>query len=71
MKMARAALGWSVKDLSDASGASATTIKRIEEVDGVANTSRLATLQAVHDAFVATGRVQFEGEFTVRFVPSG
>jgi DNA-binding Xre family transcriptional regulator len=35
MRMARGYLRWSVKDLSEASGVSGTTIKRMEETDGV------------------------------------
>jgi len=35
IRMARGLLRWSVKDLSEASGVSTATVKRMEEVDGV------------------------------------
>lgn len=60
-RMARGLLKWSVNDLAEAAKVSTMTIKRIEKVDGVPN-SQVATLQAIHDAFTATGRVRFEGE---------
>ena len=35
MRMARGYLRWSVKELAEASGVSGTTIKRMEDGDGV------------------------------------
>lgn len=50
--MARGYLRWSVKDLSEASGVSSATIKRMEEVDGVPKsiTDNLAKLQSALEA---------------------
>ena len=61
MRMARGLLKWSIADLSQAANVGTTTIKRLELVDGSAN-ANIATVQAVHDAFVNTGKVRFEGE---------
>ena len=57
MRMARGYLRWSVKDLADASGVSGTTIKRMEETDGVPK-SLAGNLSSIQRAFEAAG-VQF------------
>ena len=54
MRMARGYLRWSVRDLQDASGVSGTTIKRMEETDGVPN-SMADNLAAIRKAFEAAG----------------
>lgn len=60
-RMARAALGWSVKELADISMVSITTIKRIEASDQVLESAQIGTLQAITKAFTDTGKVKFEG----------
>lgn len=60
-RMARAALGWSVKELADISAVSITTIKRIESYDGVLESAQVGTLQAIAKAFTDTGKVRFDG----------
>ena len=54
MRMARGYLRWSVKDLADASGVSGTTIKRMEESEGVPK-SMADNLIAIQRAFEAAG----------------
>jgi len=54
MRMARGYLRWSVKDLADASGVSGTTIKRMEEGDGVPK-SISDNLIAIQRAFEGAG----------------
>lgn len=60
-RMARAALGWSVKELADASLVSITTIKRVESFDGVLDSAQVGTLQAISKAFTDSNKVRFEG----------
>lgn len=59
-RMARGLLKWSVRDLEEQSGVSSMTIKRLEVADGIPN-AQFNTLQAIYQAFNATGRVRFEG----------
>lgn len=59
-RMARGLLNWSVSELADKAGVGSTTIKRLESADGVPN-MQTATLQAVSQALLDTGRVRFEG----------
>ena len=54
MRMARGYLRWSVKDLAEASRISATTIKRMEESDGVPK-SIADNLLAIQRALEAAG----------------
>lgn len=54
MRMARGYLRWSVKDLAEASGVSGTTIKRMEDVDGVPN-ALADNLIAIQRALEAKG----------------
>ena len=54
MRMARGYLRWSVKDLADASGVSGTTIKRMEESEGVPK-SIADNLLAIQLAFESAG----------------
>jgi transcriptional regulator with XRE-family HTH domain len=61
IRMARGLLKWSVVELSQAANVGTTTIKRLELVDGSTN-ANIATVQAVHNAFVDTGKIRFEGE---------
>lgn len=64
IRMGRALMRWSHEDLAKASGVGASTIKRMETFNGIPR-SRVDNIQAVHDAFVATGKIRFEGETAV------
>mgnify|MGYP006142379015 CR=1 FL=1 len=57
-RMARGNLGISETELGRLSGLSIVTIRRIESVDGLPQ-CRVSSIQAVHDAFIKTGRVEF------------
>ncbi len=59
IRMARNALRWSVKDLSDKSDVSTSTITRAETVDGVPATTR-ANLLALKKTLEAAG-IEFIG----------
>lgn len=59
VRAARGILKWSVADLAAKSGVSVSTIKRLESVDGVPNI-QTSKLQAIHDAFIKTGSVEFK-----------
>lgn len=59
--MARGLLKWSVGDLSEVANVGTTTIKRLEQADGMTN-ANISTIQAFHDSFINTGKVHFEGE---------
>jgi len=61
IRMARGLLKWSVGELSELANVGTTTIKRLEQVDGMSN-ANISTVQALHDAFVGSGTVRFEGE---------
>ena len=61
VRAARGILKWSVADLAAASKVSASTIKRLESVDDIPNI-QTANLQAIYDALVVTGRVEFKGD---------
>jgi len=37
------------------------TVKRIEKVDGIPN-AHIATVMAIRDAYIKTGKVRFEGD---------
>lgn len=54
IRMARGHLRWSVRDLSEACGVSAATIKRMEEGDGMPN-SLAANLAAIRQALETAG----------------
>lgn len=54
VKAARALLGWSQKDLADASGISEPTIKRLEAADGELG-GRPGTSDAIKSALEAAG----------------
>ncbi|MDQ2076076.1 hypothetical protein [Marinimicrobium sp. ABcell2] len=43
------------------------TLKRMEGVDGVPS-ARIENIQAVHNAFVTSGKVRFEGEDGLYFL---
>ena len=59
IRSARAALRWSVAELSDLSAVGIATIKRLEAVDGVPG-ARTSTIVAIQNAFEAAG-VEFIG----------
>jgi transcriptional regulator with XRE-family HTH domain len=60
MRAARAALNWSIEDLAEKSGVSARTLKRLESVDGIPQSSRVQTLLGVRMALEAAG-IEFVG----------
>lgn len=62
--MARVGLEWTVQQLSEASGVNKNTISRFERNEG----SNLKTVEAIKAAFIATGRVEFEGDSGVRII---
>jgi len=64
IRMGRAFLRWSIEELAKKSGVGASTIKRMETFDGIPK-SRIENLQAIHDTFIATGKVRFEGDACV------
>jgi transcriptional regulator with XRE-family HTH domain len=59
VRIARAALGWSVADLANQSGVSARTINRIE-VEGGAKVATKANLKLIRETLEAAG-VEFVG----------
>jgi transcriptional regulator with XRE-family HTH domain len=61
-RMARVGLEWTVQQLSEASGVNKNTISRFERNEG----SNLKTVEAIKNALLATGRVEFEGDYGVR-----
>ena len=61
-RMARVGLGWTVQQLSELSGVNKNTISRFERNEG----SNLKTVEAIKNALLATGRVEFEGDSGVR-----
>ncbi|WP_422732612.1 helix-turn-helix domain-containing protein [Microbulbifer magnicolonia] len=65
-RMARAGLNWSGKDLSDRTGVRPATISAFEK-GGAALTT---TVEKLREAFLATGRVRFEGETGVFVTPA-
>lgn len=60
-KMARAGLGWTVADLAQRAEVRPGTISRFER-GGDALTS---TIKVIEAAFLATGRIRFEGDTCV------
>lgn len=60
-RMARGCLCWSVQELADRSGVGTTTIKRVEQEDGVPEGAQVRTLQAIAKAFTDTRKVRFDG----------
>jgi transcriptional regulator with XRE-family HTH domain len=60
IRAARGLLGWSMADLAEASGVSASTIKRIESLGAVA-TGTVGTIESLEQAFQNVG-VIFIGE---------
>lgn len=64
VRMARAALQWSGKDLAKAAGIGLSTVRKIEAVDDIANVHTSNVLAATR-ALLETGRIEFIGECTV------
>lgn len=60
VKMARAALGWSVQKLSSVSAVSPRTLNRIETEDGFEVATK-GNLKLIQDAFEANG-IEFFGD---------
>lgn len=67
IRMARGLLRWSVQDLADHASIGTSTVKRLEKGDGIARNVRLPLHEAARDAFLATGKVRFEGDTCVCF----
>ena len=61
MRAARAIVGWSVRDLAEASGVSGSTIRRIEEEGGVPETRDTRKLDIVRRALEQAGVVFLPG----------
>jgi transcriptional regulator with XRE-family HTH domain len=59
VRMARAALGWSVSDLADHSGVSVSTIKRLEN-DTLHSSRTVANTRAIQQALESAG-IEFVG----------
>lgn len=68
VRMARAGLKWSGQQLAELSGVGLSTVKRLEQEDGYPSI-RVQNIQAIETAFLATGRVRFEGETGVFVEP--
>lgn len=60
VRAAKSLLRWSGTDLSDRSGVSLSSIRRIEAVDGVPDTASVKVLHAIQSAFENAG-VEFIG----------
>lgn len=67
VRMARGLLCWSVQELAEKSGVGISTVRRIEEANGLPG-ARIENIQAIHRAFITTGLVRFEGETGVFIV---
>lgn len=61
VRMARSGLKWSGKELAEKAGVGLSTIRKIESCNGIPRV-HVNNIQEVTDAFLATGRVRFEGE---------
>jgi len=57
-RMARGLLKISESELANMANISISTIRRIESVDGNPPV-RMQNIEAVHDAFLATGKIEF------------
>ena len=64
-RMARGLLKLSESELSKMAGISMATIRRIEAAEGNPPV-RIQNIEAVHDAFIATGKIEFIGADAVR-----
>ncbi|HEY7383428.1 MAG TPA: PAS domain-containing protein [Beijerinckiaceae bacterium] len=61
MRAARAIVGWSVRDLAEASGVSGSTIRRIEEDDGLPETRDTRKLNMIRQTLEQAGVVFLPG----------
>lgn len=61
VRMARAFLRWSIEELSTKASVGVSTVRRIEDADGLPK-ARMESIKAIHDAFTDTGRVEFQGD---------
>ena len=57
-RMARALLRWTEPELAKNAQVSLYAIRKIEAFDGLANI-KASDLQLIHDAFLATGKIEF------------
>ena len=64
VRMARALMRWSVEELAIKSGVGNSTVRRVEDSDGLPN-ARTENIKAIHDAFIATGKIEFKGDSCV------
>jgi transcriptional regulator with XRE-family HTH domain len=64
IKMARAYVGWSVRELSELAGVSGSTIKRLELIKGYGNIS-VDNVNKITIALESSGKIRFEGECCV------
>jgi transcriptional regulator with XRE-family HTH domain len=60
VKMARAALGWGVRDLAAKSGVTANTVNRIEN----GSDAKQSTMDALEKALVAAGVTFMDGNYS-------
>ena len=60
MRMARAALGWSVETMAEKCGVSSRTLRRIESEDGLQKATN-ANLRLIRETLQAAG-IEFIGE---------
>lgn len=63
-KMARAAVGWSVVRLSQLAGVNKNTVVNFEN----GKDAYASTANKLHDAFLQTGLIRFEGENAVYYL---
>ena len=63
-KMARAAIGWSVRDLAKVSGTSANTVSRFE----TGKDSYTSTAQKLEHALIESGKIEFIDQNGVVFI---
>ena len=57
-KMARAALGWGVRDLAKVAGVSANTVNRFE----TGSDAYQSTITKLEQAILNTGKIKFDGK---------
>jgi len=62
--MARAAIGWSIKELAEVCSVSPNTVYRFEN----GKDAYASTANKLRDAFLGTGLIRFEGEGGVYYL---
>ena len=66
-RMARALLRWTEPQLAEAANIGRSTVRRIEVSEGIPSV-HVSKIKAVHDALLATGKVEFIGTTGVNLV---